>query len=72
MNDTKDKPHLITSGYTFTFILVTLLFFMWALPNTLNDVLIKQFMKSMELSRLEAGFVQSAFKLGYFLSLIHI
>lgn len=66
MNDTKDKPHLITPGYTFTFILVTLLFFMWALPNTLNDVLIKQFMKSMELSRLEAGFVQSAFKLGYF------
>ncbi|MDR1096827.1 MAG: L-fucose:H+ symporter permease [Tannerella sp.] len=57
---------LITPGYTFTFILVTLLFFMWALPNTLNDVLIKQFMKSMELSRLEAGFVQSAFKFGYF------
>lgn len=66
MDDLSKKPHFITPGYTFTFILVTLLFFMWALPNTLNDVLIKQFMKSMELSRLEAGFVQSAFKLGYF------
>ncbi|KAA6327881.1 L-fucose-proton symporter, partial [termite gut metagenome] len=53
-------------GYTFTFVLVTMLFFLWALPNTLNDVLIKQFMKSLELSRLEAGFIQSAFKFGYF------
>lgn len=66
MNNTGHKSHFITPGYVFTFVLVTLLFFMWALPNTLNDVLIKQFMKSMELSRLQAGFVQSAFKLGYF------
>jgi FHS family L-fucose permease-like MFS transporter len=66
MKNLDNKPHFITPGYTFTFVLVTLLFFLWALPNTLNDVLIKQFMKSMELSRLEAGFVQSAFKLGYF------
>jgi FHS family L-fucose permease-like MFS transporter len=67
MGNSNNKPHLITPGYTFTFVMVTLLFFLWALPNTLNDVLIKQFMKSMELSRLEAGFVQSAFKLGYFM-----
>jgi FHS family L-fucose permease-like MFS transporter len=62
----KNKVDFITPGYVFTFILVTLLFFLWALPNTMNDVLIKQFMKSMELSRLQAGLVQSAFKLGYF------
>ncbi len=49
------------------FILVTALFFMWALPNNLNDILIPQFMKSFELSRLQAGLVQSAFYLGYFL-----
>lgn len=49
------------------FILVTVLFFFWGIPNNLNDILIKQFMKSFELNRLEAGFVQSAFYMGYFL-----
>jgi MFS transporter, FHS family, L-fucose permease len=47
-------------------ILVTALFFLWGIPNNLNDVLIRQFMKSFELSRLQAGLVQSAFYLGYF------
>jgi FHS family L-fucose permease-like MFS transporter len=64
MNDTKAK--LISPGYVFTFILVTLLFFLWALPNVLNDVLIKQFQKSLELTRFEAGLIQTAIKLGYF------
>lgn len=49
------------------FCLVTGLFFLWAIPNNLNDVLIRQFMKSFEINRLEAGLVQSAFYLGYFL-----
>ena len=61
------KKALITPGYTLTFILVTALFYLWALPNNLNDVLIPQFMKAFELSRLEAGLVQSAFYAGYFL-----
>jgi FHS family L-fucose permease-like MFS transporter len=33
----------------------------------MNDILIKQFMKSFELNRLQAGLIQSAFYLGYFL-----
>lgn len=49
------------------FVLVTTLFFLWALPNNLNDILIPQFMKSFELTRLQAGLVQSAFYMGYFL-----
>ncbi len=49
------------------FILVTALFFLWGVPNNLNDILIRQFMKSFEINRLEAGLVQSAFYLGYFL-----
>ncbi|MDR1455633.1 MAG: L-fucose:H+ symporter permease [Tannerella sp.] len=57
---------LITPGYVFTFALITFLFFLWALPNVLNDVLIKQFQKSLELSRFEAGLIQTAIKLGYF------
>jgi FHS family L-fucose permease-like MFS transporter len=49
------------------FFLVTGLFFLWAIPNNLNDVLIRQFMKSFEINRLQAGLVQFAFYLGYFL-----
>ncbi|MBV8672012.1 MAG: L-fucose:H+ symporter permease [Acidobacteriaceae bacterium] len=48
------------------FTLVTILFFMWALPNNLNDVLIRQFMKSFAITRFQAGLVQFAFYLGYF------
>jgi len=47
--------------------LVTALFFLWGIPNNLNDVLIRQFMKSFPITRLQAGLVQSAFYMGYFL-----
>ena len=57
---------LIAPEYVFTFALVATLFFMWALPNVLNDVLIKQFQKSLELTRFQAGFIQTAIKFGYF------
>jgi len=56
----------ISGGALLPFILVTVLFFMWGIPNNLNGVLIKQFMKSLELSRFQAGLIQSAFYLGYF------
>jgi len=42
------------------------MFFLWAIPNNLNDILIKQFMTSFQITRFEAGLVQSAFYLGYF------
>jgi FHS family L-fucose permease-like MFS transporter len=47
--------------------LVTGLFFLWGIPNNLNDILIRQFMKSFAITRLEAGLVQSAFYMGYVL-----
>ena len=47
-------------------IYVTCLFFLWGIPHQLNDVLIRQFMKLFILSRFEAGLVQSAFYMGYF------
>src|ERR1700722_11270969 len=53
-------------GVMRSFVLVTGLFFLWGIPNNLNDVLIRQFMKSFEISRFQAGLVQSAFYLGYF------
>ncbi|MCW5981994.1 MAG: L-fucose:H+ symporter permease [Bryobacteraceae bacterium] len=58
---------LVLPGNTLPFVLVTALFFFWGIPNNLNDILIKQFMKSFEISRFEAGFLQSAFYMGYFL-----
>lgn len=58
---------LVPQGMGLSFALVTTLFFLWGLPNNLNDVLIRQFMKSFELTRFEAGLIQSAFYLGYFL-----
>lgn len=58
---------LFPSGHLTPFILVTALFFLWGIPNNLNDVLIRQFMKSFAISRFQAGLVQSAFYMGYFL-----
>lgn len=59
--------HLFPAGQLLPFILVTALFFLWGIPNNLNDVLIRQFMKSFAISRFQAGLVQSAFYIGYFL-----
>jgi FHS family L-fucose permease-like MFS transporter len=62
-----EKHKIVSKESILPFVLVTALFFLWALPNNLNDILIPQFMKSFELNRLQAGLVQSAFYLGYFL-----
>lgn len=58
---------LFATGSLIPFVLVTALFFLWGVPNNLNDVLIRQFMKSFPITRLQAGLVQSAFYMGYFL-----
>jgi MFS transporter, FHS family, L-fucose permease len=63
---TKPAP-IFPSGHLVPFVLVTVLFFLWGIPNNLNDVLIRQFMKSFAISRFEAGLIQFAFYLGYFL-----
>jgi len=60
------KSSFISAPSVIPFILVTTLFFMWGIPNNLNGVLIKQFMKSMEISRFQAGLIQSVFYMGYF------
>ena len=58
---------LFPAGQLVPFVLVTFLFFLWGIPNNLNDVLIRQFMKSFAINRVQAGLVQSAFYMGYFL-----
>jgi MFS transporter, FHS family, L-fucose permease len=67
-NTPQDTPQpLVPKGMAVLFFLVTALFFLWGVPSNLNDVLIRQFMKSFAISRFQAGLVQSAFYMGYFL-----
>src|SRR6185312_7309981 len=49
------------------FALIVGLFFLWGVANNLNDILIKQFKNAFTLSDFQAGLVQSAFYLCYFL-----
>src|SRR5437588_7291975 len=65
-SDSRNHP-LFPREALLSFVLVTALFFLWGIPNNLNDVLIRQFMKSFEITRFQAGLVQSAFYVGYFL-----
>jgi MFS transporter, FHS family, L-fucose permease len=62
-----DGPRLFSPGNTLPFFLVTALFLFWGIPSNMNDILIKQFMKSFEITRFKAGLIQSAFYMGYFL-----
>lgn len=64
---TTSEPRLFAAGATLPFILVTALFLFWGIPSNMNDILIKQFMKSFEITRFRAGLIQSAFYMGYFL-----
>ncbi len=57
----------VQGGFTVAFVLVTSLFFLWALAHNLNDILIKHFETALQLSRLQASFIQIAFYLAYFL-----
>src|SRR6516165_3767157 len=50
------------------FILITSLFFLWALGVNLNDILIPHLKKAFRLTDLQSSLIQSAFFGGYFLS----
>jgi sugar phosphate permease len=58
----------ITPAYRFGFVLIISLFFLWAVANNFNDILIRQFQKSLGLDRAQAGFIQFVFYIGYSLS----
>jgi len=53
--------------FTLPFILVTSLFFLWAIGVNLNDVLIPHLKKAFGLSDFQSSFIQVAFFGGYFL-----
>ncbi len=52
--------------YLVPFALVTSLFFLWGIANSLNGTLIKHFQTALNLNRAQAGIVDSAFYIGYF------
>src|SRR6201995_3409556 len=54
--------------YVVPLILVTSLFFLWALGVNLNDILIPHLKKAFRLTDLQSSLIQSAFFGGYFLS----
>ena len=58
------------NNYLIPFILVTSLFFLWGIANSLNGTLIKHFQTALDLSRGQAGIVDSAFYIGYFVMAI--
>lgn len=54
------------TSYTIPLILVTSLFFLWGLANSLNGTLVKQFQTALDLQRWQANIVETAFYFGYF------
>src|SRR3989441_5584128 len=54
--------------YIMAFVLVTSLFFMWALGVNLNDILIPHLKKAFRLSDFRSSLIQTAFFGGYFLA----
>jgi len=61
---------VIPSQFKVAFVLVTSLFFLWAIAHNMNDILIRQFQKALDLSRGEASFIQISFYLAYFFAAI--
>jgi len=66
LNNEDIHARLIPRGRMLPFLVVTVLFFLWAIPNNLNDILIRQFMKSFDINRSSAASIQIWFYLGYF------
>jgi MFS transporter, FHS family, L-fucose permease len=61
-----DQKFDASKSYLIPFMLVTSLFFLWGLANSLNGTLIKHFQTALNLNRAQAGIVDSAFYIGYF------
>ncbi|MGD0798768.1 MAG: L-fucose:H+ symporter permease [Acidobacteriaceae bacterium] len=53
-------------GQMALFTMVTVLFFLWGMSNNLTDILVQQFKKSFELTKLSAQLVSTANFTGYF------
>src|SRR6187549_4268256 len=63
---TTSSEYVAGKKYLLPFVLVTSLFFLWGLANSMNGTLIKHFQTALNLDRAQAGVVDSAFYIGYF------
>ena len=62
-----DKDAGQSRSYIIPFALLSSLFFLWAVANNLNDILLPQFQQAFTLTNFQAGLIQSAFYFGYFI-----
>src|ERR1700738_4164318 len=65
---TNPSAPLTERRYIVAFVLVTSLFFLWALGVNLNDILIPHLKKAFRLTDFQSSLIQSAFFGGYFLA----
>jgi len=65
---TNPSAVLTERRYIVAFVLVTSLFFLWALGVNLNDILIPHLKKAFRLTDFQSSLIQSAFFGGYFLA----
>ncbi|ECL1760704.1 L-fucose:H+ symporter permease [Salmonella enterica] len=61
-----DAEQSKSKRYIIPFSLLCSLFFLWAVANNLNDILLPQFQQAFTLTNFQAGLIQSAFYFGYF------
>ncbi len=62
-----DKDAGQSRSYIIPFALLCSLFFLWAVANNLNDILLPQFQQAFTLTNFQAGLIQWAFYFGYFI-----
>ena len=60
-----NKPKLVEKKYLLTFVLITLLFALWAFANGITNPMVASFQTLMELPTSQAAMVQLAFFGGY-------
>lgn len=66
MNTNATKHRLVPAGILFPFILLTSLFFIWAVPNNMTDTMLAAFKRIMSLSDTQTAWIQVVcYLLGY-------
>lgn len=66
MNTDLGKPRLVPKGIVFPFILLTTLFFIWAVPNNMTDTMLAAFKRIMSMSDTQTAWIQVVcYLLGY-------
>ena len=64
---TETTAPLTEQRYVVPLVLVTSLFFLWAIGVNLNDILIPHLKKALDLTDFQSSLIQTAFFGGYFL-----